>query len=174
MEQIIESCQLRVLVFFELVFNCRFTQCRIFFHFLYNFVVYRHCMKPNDKADYLWFYCLYFFEKRQFSQLRDRYSLFRVSDQHSLNDFNSLDTNITWKNIEALYDFFIKLFGSFFLERQRSTDHSIKDNAQRPKISNDSIVFFACYHFRWSIARTSTSSSEIFSLLIVIGEPKVN
>lgn len=126
-------------------------------------------MESNNKSDNLRLDLSNFLEKLQLPYLRDGDPLGWISDKHLLNDFNSINTDITWKYVETLNHLFVKFLRSLFFKGQSAADHSIEDNAQRPHIPNDSVVRLPRHHFRRRIARTPAGSGKQLPALIVVG-----
>jgi hypothetical protein len=157
-----------MLILFKLIFYSYFIKSCIFFHFINYLVVNRHRMKSYYQTYYFRFYSFYLFEKFQFTNFSYCYSLLRICHEHPLNNFNSINTDIAWQNIKSLNDFFVKFFRCFLFKRKRTTNHPIKNYSKRPNISYNSIIRLSCDHFRWSIAGTTTGSSQKFSILIII------
>lgn len=69
---------------------------------------------------------------------------------------------------------FIEEIGLRILEGQVSADHGEQDDTTGPNIHSETIVLFAFYHLRGSIAGRPTGSLELFSLLVGVGKPEVN
>lgn len=149
-----------MLILFELILHSYLIKSCILLHFINDFIVYRHRMEAYYETDYLRFNTLYLFEKFQLTNLWDGYSFLWICYQHSLDDFNRIYTNITRQNIETFNHFFVKLFCRFLLKRKRATNHPIKNNPQRPNISNNSIISLTSYHLGWRIAGTATGCDQ--------------
>lgn len=131
-------------------------------------------MKTYNQTNYFRLNCFYFFEKFKLSQFSYSNPLLRICYQHLLNNLNRIHTNITWQHIESLNYFLIQLLRCFLLKRQRSTHHSVKNDAQRPNITNYPIICLTRHHLRWSVTWTATSRIEQLTILVVIRQSKID
>lgn len=84
-----------MLILFELIFDCPFAYGRVLFHLFYDFVIDRHGVKTNYQSYNLRLNSFDVLEKFELSELRNCDPFLWVSHQHSLNNFDSLNTDIT-------------------------------------------------------------------------------
>ena len=90
-----------------------------------------------------------------------------------MDGLDSVDADITRKDVEAFNDLPVKLLRCSFLERKRAAYHRIEDHSQRPDVSNEAVVSLASDHLRRRIARTATSRGKQPPTSHIIRQPKV-
>lgn len=174
LHEIVESSKLIVVIFLELFLHQLLVESRELSHLVDHLVVNRHRVKANDESDDLRLYFPNFLEELQLPYFRDGDPLGRISHKHLLDDLNRFDADIAWKDIKALYDFFVEFLRSLLLKGQSAADHPIEDNPQGPHISDDAVVGLPRHHFRRRVAGTPAGSGEQFPALIVVGESEVD
>lgn len=82
---------------------------------------------------------------------------------------------MAWNRILPAKNFLVKLSSIRIFERQKSTDHRIQNDACRPNIDHNRLIWlFTIDHLRRSITGGTTGRFESFTIFISIGESKVN
>jgi hypothetical protein len=82
---------------------------------------------------------------------------------------------MAWNRILPAKNFLVKLSSIRIFERQKSTDHRIQNDACRPNIDHNRLIWlFTIDHLRRSITGRTTGRFESFAVLISVGESKVN
>ena len=118
-----------MLILLQLIFKCCLAETYILPHLFDDLVIDRHGVEAYNNAYNVWLGFFYFSEELQPSYLGERYAFLRVSGEHFLDDLYCIDTDITWKHVETLNYFFVKLFGCRFLKRKGAAHHRVKDNS---------------------------------------------
>jgi len=162
------------MILFNFIFNFIFVKILYFFHFLNDFIIDWHWMKPYNYPYYFGFDVLKIDKKFELSHFWDRDSFFWICYEHFSNNFSWLQTNIAWYNIKAFNHLFIKLFCCIFLKRKGSTYHTIKNDPKRPKITNETVITISWNHLWRCITRASTCSVKILSFLWKVGQTKID
>ena len=97
-----------------------------------------------------------------------------VSIQNFLDQIFAGFRNETWNQKVTVQDFLVELACVGVFERKVATCHGVQDDAAAPNVRVETLVSFTCDHFRSGIAWTATCSFEHFTLLIHVGEAKVD
>lgn len=105
-----------MVILLELILHNTFAEAGVVLHLVDNFVVDRHSVEPHDKPDYFGLNGLDFLEELEFPNLGDGDAFFRVGDQHALDDFDGVDTDVAGQHVEALNYLLVQLLGCFLLE----------------------------------------------------------
>ena len=101
-------------------------------------------------------------------------TFFRICIQHLLKHFLSIWADKAWYFEFSTQYFLIEFRSVWVLKWQKPTDQGKHYDATTPNIYICSEIFLASYHFRSSIARTTTSCFKELSMAISVAETKVN
>ena len=94
-------------------------------------------------------------------------SQFRIRLHDVLHHVFSLLVDVAWDEILTTENLFVKFVRVRVLKRQIANCHRVEYYAEGPKISIQTMVALACYHFRRGVARTATRRLQSVPLLLV-------
>jgi hypothetical protein len=86
-------------------------------------------VEPHDETNNFWLYRFDFFEELELTQLGNCDTLLGICHQHLLDSLHGFDGYIAGKDVKAFDYLFVELLGGLFLERERTADHSIENDA---------------------------------------------
>lgn len=98
----------------------------------------------------------------------------RLSVQDLLDHILAVCRDEARYQIIAVEDLLVKFIRVGVLKWQVPAGHCIEDNAAAPNVRDQPVVALACNHLWRCIARTSACSLKRFSVLVGVGQAKVN
>lgn len=106
--------------------------------------------------------------------IRYGYSGVWIRVQDKLDKISASFGNEARKEIVAGENLLVEFACIRVFKGEVTASHGVENNSARPDVSVQAVVSLASYHLRSRVARRTTSSFEELSLLVSVGEAKVN